>query len=299
MVLNRRSFLKASLGGLLLPHTVDEAAASGLQYVVTDPDGKVLDGYASQTKRHPASLTKMMTLYCVMAAMKDPSTKFNLDSIVEIPEIISLIGKGIAVFDNVKAGQKYPAGKLMTGAGSRSDAYCTLALAVHLGSENVYDWGGSEGDKLKRFIKLMNETAQSLGMKDTRFSVCTGLPAANHYSTPRDIAILVRALHEEFPKSTELALGQPKFNIRPLSNAHKNSSKILRKYDDTVLFAKTGWTNDAGYCLAVMAEIDGRKNVAVIFGADNDAHRNLVMEKLLGDMRHNVQNVPTPSARPT
>ncbi|PZO84363.1 MAG: hypothetical protein DI626_08310 [Micavibrio aeruginosavorus] len=296
MSLTRRAFLGASFASLFLNNGAQ--AAAGLQYIVTDSNGNVIDRKASKQKRHPASLTKMMTLYCVMAAMKDTKTDFNLDTPVEIPELINIIGDGIAVFENLKPGQKYPAGKLMTGAGSRSDAYCTLALAIHLGDKNIYNWQGTERQKLDRFLKLMNVTAAKLGMDDTHFSVCTGLPQSNHYSTPKDIAVMMRAMQENFPKSCELAMGQPHFDLKPLSNATNHSSKILRRHGDEVMFAKTGWTNDAGYCLAVLSKIQGKEVTAVIFGADSDAHRNKVMETLLQKARNNYIAKAAPDTTP-
>ncbi len=315
MTLSRRSFIGGTIGALFAAlaegaqrsqnkkQAVAKPAAKPafretpkLQYLMMDETGRVVAGHKADQKRHIASLTKMMTLYCVMAAMNDPKTGFTLDSPVEIPRRIDLIGAGIAILDRVRAGQKYPARKLMTGAGSRSDAYSTLALALHLGEKQVYNWPGTEDQKLGRFIDLMNRTAKKLGMNDTHFEVCTGVPSPNHYSTPHDVAFLIRALQRDFPNLSEVAMGQPRFDIRPLTGAHDHTSKVLRRHPGEVLFAKTGQTNDAGYCLGLAARFNGHMYRGVVLGADNDGHRNKVMEVLLAQAK--AQPAPQPGRKP-
>lgn len=258
--------------------------ARGLQYIVLDANtGRVVLERNANEQREPASLTKLMTLALVFEAMRDPNTSFNLNSRVTIPEYINRVGRGIAVFDKLKAGQKFRARDLMIGAGSRSDAYSTLALALHLGSDTVYKWGGSESDKANRFIRLMNQKAAELGMNDTNFAVMTGLPNRRNKSTPHDIALLIAYIQKNFPRSAEIALGQPKFNIRNVSGAGTHTSRLLKARPSQIKFAKTGWTNAAGYCLGVLANQSGRELIGVVFGARDRPHRNAVMKQILSD----------------
>lgn len=279
MSMNRRSFLLGALAAAA-QSTPALARDTSLRYIVTDyATGQELVSKDAHRRNHPASLTKLMTLYLVMKAMTDEGTDFDLRSRVTIPESIRLIGRGIAVFEKLKIGRKYRARDLLIGAGSKSDAYSTLALALHVAG--VRGWKGSENARLDKFIDAMNDAAADLGMDNSHFSVTTGLPYANHYSTPADMARLVRAMQREFPQLCEMALGQPTFNISALSNSGVHSSSLLRANPDIIKFAKTGYTNAAGYCLATFASVNGRHLVSAVIGADGTSHRNSVTMSIL------------------
>jgi len=294
--MNKREFglgaLSALLGASAMPSKA--VADSPLRYIVFNPETReTVLGRNIHQRRHMASLTKLMSMALVFEAMADRDTNFNLNSEVEIPNIINRIGRDIATF-TVSAGQSFRAEDLMIGACSRSDAYSTLALAVHLGHDNVYGWDGSVADKMFRFIQLMNEKAVEIGMENTNFEVTTGLPYRNHYSTPYDMALLMDYLQRRFSNTVEIACGQDEFNIQPLSNAFEHTSRLLRARPERVLWGKTGWTNAAGYCLGVMYERDNKPLISVVMGADGRGHRNSVTIDILTQAYAALENAPEP-----
>ena len=253
-----------------------------LQYIVIDADtGVTLLGRHAHKKQEPASLTKLMTLALVFEAMTNKDTKFNLSSLVTIPEYINRVGAGIAVFEGLKPGERYKARDLLIGAGSRSDSYSTLALAIHLGSSDVYNWDGNEAKKAEKFKRLMNQKADEIGMRDTNFAVITGLPNRKNISNPHDMALLMKYIKDTYPRAAEIALGQAKFNISAISKSSDHTSRLLKARPNEIEFAKTGWTNRAGYNLAVFAEKSGRNLIAIVMGADGRNHRNSVMKNIL------------------
>ncbi len=305
---NRRTIVKGAavaFAATLMPRA---AGASGVQFAVRDArTGVLLLGQGAGKRRHPASLTKMMSLYQVFAAMNDGKTDFNLKSQIEIPSIVDLIGPGIAVIESLEVGKSYPARELLMAVGSRSDARSTLALVVHTGKALGWDeakpsFGTARERELAimtRFIKRMNAAAGRLGMNDTLFRVTTGLPSEGHYSTPGDIALLVARLHHEFPALSEIAMGKAEPDFRVLSTPRRHSSRLLRARPGEIHFAKTGWTNAAGYCLAVYATVNGRDMVGTVIGADDRSHCNGVMMNALtraSDMK--IAVVPVPARRP-
>lgn len=256
--------------------------ARGLQYIVTNAQtGDIILEQNANVRRQPASLTKVMALALVYEALSDPNTNFHLDTEVPIPEYINRVGRGIAVFENLRGQESAKARDLLIGAGSRSDAYSTLALALHLGAPEVYDWGANEDIRANSFLALMNQKAQEIGMHNSNFSVMTGLPNPDNISTPHDISILMRYVRDNFPNSAELSLGQPTFDISDISASTTHSSRLLRSRPREILFAKTGWTNAAGFCLSVLSERNRQQYIGTVFGAQDRAHRNEVMINIL------------------
>lgn len=272
--------------------------ARGLQYVVLNAEnGKTIIGQQQDAIRQPASLTKMMTLACVFDALSNPDTDFNLASRVTIPKYINNIGSGIAVFENLKPGQEHSVEDLLIGCGSRSDAYSTIALALHLGSPNVYAWGNDEDENAAHFLNLMNEKAIAIGMGSSHFSVMTGLPHSENLSTPSDMARLIEYLVSNYPQSSEIALGQPHFDLNPISSSTTHTSRFLRANPEEIDFAKTGWTNAAGFCLGVYSDYQDTKLIGVVFGARDRNHRNQVMRQILDSAREQIAPEVTISTR--
>jgi D-alanyl-D-alanine carboxypeptidase len=233
--------------------------------VVDTQSGKILHQENASKIRHPASMTKMMTLYIVFKAVHDKKLslhtpiKISHNAAQQIPSKIGLkVGKSILVKDAIFA--------LITK--SANDISTALA-------ENMC---GSD----KEFSRLMNKTAKKLGMSHTHFTNSSGVPDSKQITTARDMAILARALCVHFPK--EYDWFQMK-NFHYLGNNHKNHNRLLgqvRGLDGI----KTGFVNASGFNLAASAKrIDknGRQKrlIVVVMGGKTPKQRDQRVEELL------------------
>jgi len=139
---------------------------------------------------------------------------------------------------------------LILGMIVQSGNDASVALAEHI--------GGSEAV----FAELMNQYAGQLGMTASNFKNATGLPDDEHYSTARDLAILARAIINEFPDYYEW-YSVRKFKYNDIEQPNRNA---LLWRDDSVDGMKTGFTDDAGYCLISSAKRDNMRIVSVVLG---------------------------------
>ncbi|MDX2163980.1 MAG: D-alanyl-D-alanine carboxypeptidase family protein [Gammaproteobacteria bacterium] len=222
--------------------------------------GKVLASQNPDTKMAPASLTKLMTLYITFEALQ--ANRIHLDDKVTISKAAWQTG-GSRMF--VRVGDQVPVSQLIQGVivDSGNDACTALAEFV----------GGTQPS----FVNLMNQQAQLLGMKNTHYVDVTGLPDPNHYSTPRDIGILARAVIVNFPQYYHY------FNEKTLTYGNitqPNRNRLLWS-DPSVDGLKTGHTDAAGYCLVSSANRNGMRLLSVLLGAPTDADRSQFSENLL------------------
>ncbi|MEM9209880.1 MAG: D-alanyl-D-alanine carboxypeptidase family protein [Pseudomonadota bacterium] len=229
--------------------------------VIDARTGEVLHSRNADTRLHPASLTKMMTLYLVFEAVE--AGRLDLDQMVEISgkaasEPPSKLG--------LRAGQKIKLRYLIraTAVKSANDAATALAELV----------GGSEAN----FTRMMTSRAQDMGMTKTTFKNAHGLTEPGHLSTARDMTMLGRRLFYDFPdyynlfsrKSTD-AGGKPVLNTnRRLLASYKGADGI-----------KTGYTRAAGYNLVASAERGQKRIIATVFGGNSSASRNQRVAELL------------------
>jgi D-alanyl-D-alanine carboxypeptidase (penicillin-binding protein 5/6) len=222
-------------------------AVTARSYLLLDHfSGRVLAQNNADERAEPASLTKLMTAYVVFHALAEGRLK--LTDMVTISEH-AWRAEGSRTF--VQVGTQIPVDILVKGMIVQSGNDATIALA-----EKV---GGTE----PAFAQMMNEYAQRLGMKASHFQNSDGLPAANHYTTARDIAILANALISEFPQY------YPLFSLREFmwNNIHQENRNGLLGKDPSVDGLKTGHTDSAGYCLATSANRNGMRLVSVVMGA--------------------------------
>jgi serine-type D-Ala-D-Ala carboxypeptidase (penicillin-binding protein 5/6) len=172
--------LSAAHAAAPIPKAPDVAARA---YILMDHfSGRVLAENHADDRMEPASLTKLMTSYVIFHALKEGRLK--LTDPVTISEH-AWRSEGSRTF--VQVGTRIPAEVLIKGMIIQSGNDATIALA-----EKV---GGTE----PAFVQIMNEYARRLGMKSTSFVNSDGLPAANHYTTARDMATLANALMRDFP----------------------------------------------------------------------------------------------------
>lgn len=253
-----------SLSSLAIAREVIIPAApqlSATSYLLIDANsGQVLAENRSETRLPPASITKLMTSYIVSSEIERGA--ISLDDQVLISVKAWQMG-GSKMF--IREGTRVSVSDLMRGMIIQSGNDATVALAEHV--------AGSE----EAFVDIMNQQAALLGMNDTQFRNSTGWPDPEHYSSAKDIAMLARALINEFPESYKL-YSEQYFSYNGINQANRN--KLLFR-DKTVDGMKTGHTDEAGYCLVASSEKDGMRLISVVMGTDSDAARAAESQKLL------------------
>jgi D-alanyl-D-alanine carboxypeptidase (penicillin-binding protein 5/6) len=127
------------------------------------------------------------------------------------------------------------------------------------------------------FVVEMNAAAQDLGLMHTAFRNPHGLPARGHYSTARDLAVLARAIIDEYPDFYSL-YAEREFSYNEIKQQNRNA---LLWRDPSVDGLKTGYTDAAGYCVVTSAQRDGMRLIAVVLGAPTARARNDGAQKLL------------------
>lgn len=230
-------------------------------YILIDAaSGKVLAEKSPDARMAPASLTKLMSLYIISSALKNGT--IHLDDKVRISKK-AWQTDGSRMF--VKVGDEVTVRDLLQGIIVASGNDATVAMAEYV--------AGTE----EAFTNVMNAQAKSLGMNNSHFLDSTGLPNPNHYSTPRDLAILAQAFTKYFPDDYKL-FSEKWFTYKGIRQPNRNRLLWRYQYADGL---KTGHTNDAGYCLVASAIKDGMRLISVIMGAPNDEARTEDSMRLL------------------
>ncbi|NMM61348.1 D-alanyl-D-alanine carboxypeptidase [Clostridium sp. P21] len=219
--------------------------------------GKVIYEKNSHEKLAPASVTKIMTMLLTMEGVD--SGKIKLSDKVTISENAKKMGGSSMLLDT---GEVRTVEELIKGIGIASGNDAAVAMAEYLG-------GSEEG-----FVKLMNERAHKLGMKDTSFKNCTGLSLPGHVTTAYDISIMSRELlkHPKILKYTGTYM-------ETISEGRKspiglvNHNKLVRFFKGCDGL-KTGFTDEAKYCISATATRDGVRMLAVIMGSPTYKVRN-------------------------
>ena len=226
--------------------------------------GKVIYEKNSHDRYAPASMTKIMSMILIMEAIENGKLKWT-DTLVTSEYAASMGGSQIFLQPNEKMSVKdlFKA----VAIGSANDA--TVVFAENIAGTEV------------RFVKMMNEKAKELGLKDTNFKNAVGLDEANHYSSAYDMAMMAKELvkHEkifEFTTIYEDYLRQNTDNKFWLVN----TNKLIKVYDGADGL-KTGYTKEAGYCLTATANKNRMRLIATIMGAKDSKSRNSNMATLL------------------
>ncbi len=225
-------------------------AGSGRYLVEENPDQRV----------EPASLTKMMTAY--VAASQISAGNIALDDQVTVSEKAWRMG-GSRMF--IEVGAQVSVADLLNGVIIQSGNDASVALAEHI--------SGTE----EAFADLMNRHAAELGMAGSHFTNSSGWPDDNHYTTAGDLAILALALIREYPDAYALHAVK-EFTYNDIKQSNRNR---LLWSDTSVDGIKTGYTENAGYCLVASALRDGRRLVSVVMGSVGPRTRAKVTQALL------------------
>lgn len=251
-------FGQANAQSVLIPSPPQVAASS---YILMDPlSGKILMDENSNERLPPASLTKMMTAYIVERELDEG--RISMSDMVPI-SVNAWRTEGSRTF--VQEGTEVSVEDLLKGVIIQSGNDASVALAEFV--------AGSEG----AFVDIMNQQAQLLGMRDTRFENATGLPSPDHFSTAHDLALLAKAIINDYPENYPL-YAVKHFTYNNIRQPNRNS---LLWRDDSVDGLKTGHTEEAGYCLVASAERNNTRLIAVVMGTDSTGARAQEVQKML------------------
>ena len=219
--------------------------------------GKILGEINGNERMYPASLTKVMTAIVAIEELKDLEKEITLTS-----EMFEGLYEQDATQAGFQPDETVQAIHLLYGAILPSGAECCIALADAI--------AGSE----EAFVELMNKKAEKLGMDDTHFCDVTGLHNPEHYSTVKDMAIMMKyAIRNEAFR--EIITSE--WHYTGATNMHPDGityySSMFKNLPDPavtggrILGGKTGYTDAAGLCLVSFAEIEGREYILVTGGA--------------------------------
>ncbi|WP_305906346.1 D-alanyl-D-alanine carboxypeptidase family protein [Methylomarinum sp. Ch1-1] len=243
---------------ILIPAAPRVAASS--YFLMDFNSGRVLVEKNADKKLPPASLTKIMTVYVVFRELSNGH--LTLDEKVTISKkawqtpgsrMFIEVNKQVAIKD------------LLKGVIIQSGNDASVALAEHVA-----------GDE-STFAALMNQHAQRLGMTNTHFENSMGLPHDNHYTTARDLAKLTQALIREFPDYYKWD-AEKEFTYNNITQHNRN--KLLWR-DESVDGVKTGYTEEAGYCMVASARRNDMRLISVVMGTASENARANESQTLL------------------
>ena len=227
---------------------------AGSAVLMEKETGTILYEQNSHDKLEPASVTKVMTLLLIMEAID--SGRMTMEEMVSVSAHAAGMG-GSQVY--MKEGEQFSVHDMLKCVAVVSGNDAAVALAEHLA-------GSEEG-----FVELMNRRAQELGMTDTCFLNCTGLPAAGHLTSANDIAVMSRELILNHPGIREFTTIWMD-SIRDGAFQLANTNKLIRFYEGATGL-KTGSTDSALYCLSATAERDGMELIAVVMKSPTSEKR--------------------------
>jgi D-alanyl-D-alanine carboxypeptidase (penicillin-binding protein 5/6) len=241
-----------------------DLAPNAQSAVLMDVDtGTMILEKNKDAKLPPASITKIMTMLLIMEALDQG--KIKMDDKVRTSEYAASMG-GSQIF--LEPGEEMSVQDLLKGIALASGNDASVAMAEKI--------AGSE----EAFVQMMNERAKQLGMNNTHFVNCNGLPAENHYSSAYDIALMSKELlkHEEITQYTGLYQDYlRKDTPRPFWLV--NTNKLVRFYSGADGL-KTGYTSEAKFCLSATAKKDNFRVIAVVMGEPDTKTRNAEVTKL-------------------
>jgi len=249
-------------------------AAPYAAYVMDARTGATLYSENAETRLHPASLTKMMTLYIAFEDIE--RGKLSLDTMVTVSKNAAAQPPSRL---GLKAGQKIQLRYLIRAAAVKSANDAASAIGDHIGGNQ------------EKFAARMTRTAKALGMKNTTFKNANGLTSKGHWSTAQDMSILGRRLFYDFPQYYNI------FSRRTTDAGLATVANTNRKFLDGYSGAdgiKTGYTDAAGFNLTASAERGNTRIIATVFGGSSTANRNAKMAELLDlGFRKAPANAPT------
>lgn len=251
-----------SLTLLLIPtfvyaEEVDLSPNAKAAIIVEASTGTILYQKNIHEKLPPASMTKMMGMLLVVESVE--KGQINWDDIVIVSENASSMGGSQILLET---GEKMTVDDLFKG------------VAVASGNDAIVALGEKIAGTEEMFVKMMNDRAKELGLKNTNFKNPHGLEEANHYTSAYDISKIALELVKH-PKVLEYT-GIYEDYLRKGTNREfwlVNTNKLVR-FNQNVDGLKTGYTKEAGYCLTATASKDGMRLITVVFGEPESSTRN-------------------------
>jgi D-alanyl-D-alanine carboxypeptidase len=245
--------------GLLAFAGVERAQAEA-QLLIEASTGKVLHAENATYPWYPASVTKLMTAYTTMRAIKEGRISFNT---------LLTVSRNAAAQQPTKMG--FAAGTTVTVDNALK------MLMVKSANDMAVAIAEGVGGSIAGFADLMNANARRLGMSQSNFVNPNGLPAENHVTSARDLAILARALIREFPEYDSYWHIS---SIRYGNRVMRNYNALIDRYPGADGM-KTGFICASGYNVVASATRNGRRLIAVVLGAWSGAVRAQKAAQLL------------------
>ena len=244
-------------------------------YLTDSASGRVLYAKNEDEKHEIASMVKIMTATLTFEALE--RGELILEEKICVSETAASMGGSQMFLD---AGVEYKAGDLLKGVIVASANDASVALAERIGGSH------------SAFVGLMNKRAAELGMKNTLFSCATGLPdSGEQYSTARDVNIMTRELMKHKGYYDYAGIWMEDF-IHPSGRSTQlvNTNKLIRNYAGCV-GGKTGFTDEAGFCLSACAERNGVRVTATLIGGKDGKGRFAEVSGMFNYAFANFKNV--------
>ncbi|WP_207622969.1 D-alanyl-D-alanine carboxypeptidase family protein [Falsiroseomonas algicola] len=241
--------------------------------VLDNRTGNVLVQASPDETRHPASLTKMMTLYMVFEALREG--RLSLTSAVPISE---------------EAASRPPSKLGLPPGNSLTVEQAIMALVTKSANDVAAAVGERLGGSEERFAQMMTLRARSLGMTRTTFRNASGLPDPDQVTTARDMATLGRRLLQDFPDRYHY-FGMQHAAFRGLRL--RNHNRMLGEYEG-VDGIKTGYIRDSGFNIVTSASRGGQRVVGAVFGGNSWVERDQHMAALLDQSFSSMGITPRP-----
>jgi D-alanyl-D-alanine carboxypeptidase len=236
-------------------------AAPFAAYVMDARSGQEIYSQNADTPLHPASLTKMMTLYMAFTAIERGQVRLDSKFLVS------------------QHAASQPPSRLGLRPGQRIELrYLIRAAAVKSANDAATTIGENLAGSEPKFAAQMTAMAKALGMRNSQFRNANGLTIDGHYSTARDLTILGRRLFYDFPQYYSI------FSRRTADAGIATVSSTNKRFLDSYEGAdgiKTGYTRAAGFNLTASAQRGPKRLIATVLGGNSTAHRNAVMAQLL------------------
>lgn len=236
--------------------TVDLAKNSKSAILIESTTGKILYEKNSNEKRSPASMTKMMTLLLTTEALENG--KIKLDDMVHVSKNASSMG-GTQIF--LEENSEISVETLLKGISIASANDAAVAVGEYIGGT------------LDNFVSMMNNRCKELGCKNTEFKNPHGLDEEGHLTTAYDMSLIARELvkHECVLKLTSTY--EDNISVSGENHWLVNTNKLIRFYKG-IDGLKTGYTDNAGYCLTATMNKNNMRLISVVMGSDTKDNRS-------------------------